>query len=85
MEVKTVSDVKVNAKAKTNNSLGTKYYIAFTLSYSLTFVTSKLLYDRNPSLSADVLLFLRSVWATLIVFAILNVNSARVLVYEMDR
>lgn len=76
---------KTESKPKQNKSLGTKYYIAFTFSYSLTFVTSKILYDRNPDLSADVFLFLRSVWATIIVFAILNVNSAKILVYEMDR
>ncbi len=84
MENKAALVKKVEAIPKQNNTLGTKYYIAFTFSYSLTFVTSRLLYDRNPDLTADVFLFLRSVWATIIVFAILNVNSVRILVYEMD-
>ena len=65
--------------------MGTKYYIAFTLSYSLTFVSSKLLYDRNPDLTPDMLLLLRSVWATLLVFSIINVNAKKILYDDVDR
>ena len=73
------------SKTVKNDSLGTKYYIAFTFTYSLTFVTSKVLFDRNPKLSPDGLLLIRSVWATAIVLALLNVNCIKVLFREMDR
>ena len=68
-----------------NPTLGIKYYIAFTIAYSLTFVFSKLQYDRNPELTPDMLLLVRSIWATIIVMLIINTAAKRILYEEVDK
>ena len=70
---------------KNNPTLGIKYYIAFTIAYSLTFIFSKLLYDRNPDLTPDMLLLIRSVWATVMVMMIINTGAKRILYEEVDK
>jgi uncharacterized membrane protein len=55
------------------------------MAYSLTFIFSKLQYDRNPDLTPDMLLLVRSIWATLMVMLIINTGAKRILYEEVDR
>ena len=78
-----------------NSTKGHIYYIAFTLFNSFGFVFAKLLYNRNPApdpkyegqtnVSAEMMLVLRSTWATVIMMFLINTNAKKILYDEIGK
>lgn len=72
-------------KRKENGALGYFYYILYTIFSACGFVTAKLSYAKYPDLHPFQFIFLRSCWATLMVFVLLNRNFYKITVKDVQR
>jgi len=62
-------------KNNENPTLGYIYYVLFTIFSAVGSVFAKLIYDsRHPDVSGYQLLFLRSIWATILMILLANKN-----------